>query len=238
MKNTVHNDLNFFNYFTSKEAFRITFLILVSLAIFGRLQLPSQLEMISAMCFPFTNVFFHFIFLLVFMYNTIMICKTFDSEFDFIFIRYFSKKRKLYMIIKHVLYMTLFSFTIFLIIYFGLLKFMYTNGNVSINPFSNTTSIGLIYVYFKWIILLFLIQIINSLLYMIIKEKIIIIALVYFVPLYSKMFKNINYNFLPWIHQNGMNWNKITTDFISFGGCIFLLVLTTVLLLRVAERIL
>lgn len=92
--------------------------------------------------------------------------------------------------------MTLFCFLIFLIIYLGLIIFTYTSGKSLINPYLVNGSFGLVYLLLKWLIIALLLQIINALLYMIIREKIIIITLLYFIPLYLELFSNfVKYNF-------------------------------------------
>lgn len=239
MKNKIHNDFNFFSYLTSDGSFKITFLLLIALAIFGRLQLPMQLSVSSALCFPFTIYFFHYTFILLLLYNTMMVCRTFDSEFDFIFIRYFSKKKKVHIIIKYVIYMTLFCFLIFSIIYFGLIIFTYTAGNVSINPYLESGLFGLIYLFVKWLIIALLLQVINGLLYMVIKEKIVLVALMYFVPLYLNFFNNfVKYNFFPWVHQTSLIWSNLRDDLVSFSLCLIVLGVIIKLLLRLVERLL
>lgn len=135
--------------------------------------------------------------------------------------------------------MTLFCFLIFLIIYLGLIIFTYTSGKSLINPYLVNGSFGLVYLLLKWLIIALLLQIINALLYMIIREKIIIITLLYFIPLYLGLFSNfVKYNFFPWIHQTSMIWNYLTDDLISFGLCLILLGFIIIGVEKVVERLL
>lgn len=239
MKDKGRNDFSFLSYLTSEDSFKITFFLLIAVAIFGRLELPRELTVLSALCFPFTISFFHYTFLLILLYNTMIVCRTFDTKFDFVFIRYLSKKKKKFIIIKNIVYMTLFCFLIFLIIYLGLIIFTYTSGKSLINPYLVNGSFGLVYLLLKWLIIALLLQIINALLYMIIREKIIIITLLYFIPLYLELFSNfVKYNFFPWIHQTSMIWNYLTDDLISFGLCLILLGFIIIGVEKVVERLL
>lgn len=239
MKDKGRNDFSFFSYLTSEDSFKITFFLLIAVAIFGRLELPRELTVLSALCFPFTISFFHYTFLLILLYNTMIVCRTFDTKFDFVLIRYLSKKKKIFIIIKNIVYMTLFCFLIFLIIYLGLIIFTYTSGKSLINPYLVNGSFGLVYLLLKWLIIALLLQIINALLYMIIREKIIIITLLYFIPLYLELFSNfVKYNFFPWIHQTSMIWNYLTDDLISFGLCLILLGFIIIGVEKVVERLL
>lgn len=236
MKNTIRNDFNLLSYFTSKESFKITFLLLIALSIFGRLELTPGFEFLSALCLPFTMFFFHYTLIFIFLYNTMMVCKTFDDEFDFLFIRYLSKNKKIYITIKYVVITTLFCFLIFSIIYFGLVKFTYSCGDFSIKPYSDINSLWAGYLYVKWMVILFLTQIVNCLLYMMIKEKIIFVAGAYFIPFYLQLFKGLKYNFFPWIHQIGMIWDNFVVDVLSFGGCVVLYLIFIIILLKLVER--
>lgn len=239
MKDKGRNDFSFFSYLTSEDSFKITFFLLIAVATFGRLELPRELTVLSALCFPFTISFFHYTFLLILLYNTMIVCRTFDTKFDFVLIRYLSKKKKIFIIIKNIVYMTLFCFLIFLIIYLGLIIFTYTSGKSLINPYLVNGSFGLVYLLLKWLIIALLLQIINALLYMIIREKIIIITLLYFIPLYLELFSNfVKYNFFPWIHQTSMIWNYLTDDLISFGLCLILLGFIIIGVEKVVERLL
>lgn len=58
MKDKGRNDFSFFSYLTSEDSFKITFFLLIAVAIFGRLELPRELTVLSALCFPFTIFFF------------------------------------------------------------------------------------------------------------------------------------------------------------------------------------
>ena len=94
MKSKLYNKFKIFEYLTSRNSFKIFFLLLILMSIFGRLQVPASMNKFSSIISPFSNTIFHYILQVLFIYNTITTCKTFDEEFDALFIRYQTKKIK------------------------------------------------------------------------------------------------------------------------------------------------
>ena len=65
-------------------------------------------------------------------------------------------------------------------------------------------------------------QVLNTILYFIIKEKIFLVIFLYFIPMYLKLFYTIKkiYISFPWLHQLVLTWNSFGADVISLIICI------------------
>ena len=238
MKNKFLNNYEIFKYLISNERYKITFLIMVFMCIYGRLCIPVQIDLGSAIITPLTFPLFHYVLLVVFTYNTMMVCKTFFGEFNELFIRYRTKKEKIKIVIFNVFNLTLFSLLIFLILYFSIIIFTYSPSDYSIVPYNDSSLICSIYYIIKISVILILFQIINALFYFLFEEKLIVVVLLYFIPFYLHPFSNINkfYSFAPWLHQLSFIWSDLNTDILSFTLCIFFLIIILFLLYKICRR--
>ncbi len=222
MKSKVHEKLKIFEYIISTNQYKLIYILLVCIAIFGRLQIINGFTLSTAILQPFSVPLFHYSIILLFSYSTITICKIFDNEFDQIFIRYKSKKKKLIVIIYNVIAMTLYNLFIYHILHFFLVLFTYSPGNISTIPYGLASVVYLFYFIFKISIMMISFQIFNSILYYFIKEKVFSLIFLYFIPMYLKIFctfKKIYVSF-PWLHQLVFTWDSFGDDIISFMICI------------------
>ena len=111
-------------------------------------------------------------------------------------------------------------------------------GQYNVNPHQIPDIIYAIYTLFKITIIILLFQIINTLLYFLIREKLLIITTIYFFPFYTSLLKNVKklYNFLPWLHQTLYAWNNMIEDILSFGICIIFLSIIIGILYKLYNR--
>lgn len=232
MKNRIHEKLKIFEYIVSTNQYKVIYILLVCIAIFGRLQILNGLTFPTAILQPFGVPLFHYSVILMFSYGTITICKIFDDEFDQVFIRYKSKKKKLNVIIHNVIAMTVYNLAIYFILYFFLVLFTYSSGSISAIPYDLSGIIYIVYFIFKISIIMISFQVLNTILYFIIKEKIFLVIFLYFIPMYLKLFYTIKkiYISFPWLHQLVLTWNSFGADVISLIICItFINVLISVI---------
>lgn len=239
MKNKVHSSAKIFEYLTSRESYKVFFFLLILLCIFGRLQIAQNLSLDTAIIIPFSIPLYHYALLLIFIYNTITTCKIFDDNFDELFIRYKTKKNKIKIIMKNVILITIYSLLLFILLHIFLICMTYGNSStLTINPYKIPNIIYTIYILSKIIILVLIFQIINTLLYFLIKEKLMIVTFIYFIPFYLAIFKNIKkpYIIAPWLHQLIYSWNYFIYDLISFLLCILLFVSIIIILYAIYNR--
>lgn len=238
MKNKLYNKLKIFEYLTSRSSYKIFFILLIFMALFGKLQIPTTMSSVSAIICPFNNNFYHYILLALFVYNTITTCKMFNEEFDELFIRYQTKRNKIKIIIENIILITVYSLLIFFLIYISLMLATCASSQYNINPYQIPDIIYTIYTLFKIAIIILLFQVINTLLYFLIKEKLLIIITLYFIPFYMSLLKNIKkfYNFSPWLHQTLYTWNNMLDDVLSFGICFICLNIIIGILYKIYDR--
>ena len=214
------------------------FTLLIFMSIFGRFQVPVGMNIFSSIITPFSSTIFHYILLMLFVYNTITTCKMFNEEFDELFIRYQTKKNKIKVIIENIILITTYSLILFFLIYISLMLATCASGQYNVNPYFIPDIIYTIYTLFKIAIIILLFQVINTLLYFLIKEKILIITTIYFIPFYMGLLKNLKkiYNFFPWFHQTLYAWNNMLEDVLSFGICIICLNIIIGILYKIYNR--
>lgn len=222
MKSKIHDKLKIFKYLVSTNQYKVIYVLLVCITIFGRLQILDGLTFPTALLQPFCVPLYHYSLILLFSYSTVSICKIFDEEFDQIFIRYKSKKKKFNIIIYNTLAMTIYNLIIYFILYFFLVLFTYSSNSISFIPYNLSYIIYLFYFFFKISIIMISFQVFNTILYFIIKEKIFLLIFLYFIPMYLKMFYAIKkiYNFFPWLHQLAFTWNNFGSDIVSLIICV------------------
>lgn len=238
MKNKLYNKFKIFEYLTSRHSFKMFFTLLIFMSIFGRFQVPVGMNIFSSIITPFSSTIFHYILLMLFVYNTITTCKMFNEEFDELFIRYQTKKNKIKVIIENIILITTYSLILFFLIYISLMLATCASGQYNVNPYFIPDIIYTIYTLFKIAIIILLFQVINTLLYFLIKEKILIITTLYFIPFYMGLLKNVKkiYNFFPWFHQTLYAWNNMLEDVLSFGICIICLNIIIGILYKIYNR--
>lgn len=238
MKNRLYNKFRIFEYLTSRGSFKVFFVLLIFMTIFGRFQIPVDINIFSSIISPFSSTIFNYILQVLFVYNTITTCKTFNEEFDALFIRYQTKKNKIKVIIENIILITTYSLILFFLIYISLMLITCVSGQYSINPYQIPDIIYMIYILFKNAIIVILFQVINTLLYFLIKEKLLIITTIYFIPFHMGLLNNIKkfYNFLPWLHQTLYIWNNMLEDVLSFGICIICLNIVIYVLYKIYNR--
>ena len=135
MKNKLYNKFKIFEYLTSRGSFKIFFILLIFMAIFGRFQIPVGINIFSSIISPFSSTIFNYILQVLFVYNTITTCKIFNEEFDALFIRYKTKKNKIKIIIENIILITTYSLILFFLIYISLMLITCVSGQYSINPY-------------------------------------------------------------------------------------------------------
>lgn len=238
MKNKLYNKFKIFEYLTSRGSFKIFFTLLIFMAIFGRFQVPVGINIFASIISPFSSTIFHYILQVLFVYNTITTCKMFNEEFDELFIRYQTKRNKIKVIIENIILITTYSLILFFLIYISLMLATCASGQYNINPYQIPDIIYTIYTLFKIAIIILLFQVINTLLYFLTKEKLLIITTIYFIPFYMGLLNNIKkfYNFFPWLHQTLYTWNNMLEDVISFGICIICLNIIIGILYKIYNR--
>lgn len=162
----------------------------------------------------------------------------FDEEFDELFIRYGNKNVKIKIVIANITFITLYSLLLFFLLYIAVIYFTASIGNASLNPYSISNVIYSIYTIFKVVLIMVMFQIINTILYFLVKEKLLIITILYFVPFYTMLLDGIGkfYIFVPWLHQVLCFWNSFLEDLLSFGLCIVFLNIIIVILYKIYKR--
>ena len=163
------------------------------------------------------DIFNIFVFLILFI-NTLNICTTFDNEFSFYIIRLNNKKRYIKELLKNVLIFNILHLTIFFLIYFTIKCFLtYEPGSYTLyQNYNITNNLYLIFYLGRYIILSLLFCLIESLIYINFKTKIVCIFNSLFIMgfLLSSSSDMIYNKFLifPWSYFNNIKYISFSME--------------------------
>lgn len=235
MKNKTHNTYQILNYFASTDRYKIILILTIILCLYGSFALGLNVTFSSSVLSTFMfDIFNIFMFLILFI-NTLNICTTFDSEFSFYIIRLNNKKRYIKELLKNVLIFNILHLIIFFLIYFTIKCFMtYEPGSYTLyQNYNITNNLYLIFYLGRYIILSLLFCIIESLIYINFKTKIVCIFNSLFIMgfLLSSSSDIINNKFLifPWNYFNNIKYNSFSMEVLY--SCIYILILVIISLL-------
>lgn len=234
MKDKIHNKYRIFKFFSSKEAYKLSFLLTVILAFYGSFVLgASQDNFIDSNFITFTFPIFNILMLFILMLNTFNILSSFDYEFSSYVIRLSNKKKYIKELLSNILLFNVLHLFIFFLLYFSMMIFLKYNF-IFIHKFyfydiSNLTY--LIFYLIRYVIFCLVICLIEGLIYIKFKMKGFVITNVIFVlGLLLNTFKDyVTSNFLifPWSYFNIINYGTFSLE-ISFS-ILYLLVLEVLL---------
>ena len=235
MKNKTHNTYQILNYFASTDRYKIILILTIILCLYGSFALGLNVTFTSSILNTFMfDIFNIFMFLILFI-NTLNICTTFDNEFSFYIIRLNNKKRYIKELLKNVLIFNILHLTIFFLIYFTIKCFMtYEPGSYTLyQNYNITNNLYLIFYLGRYIILGLLFCLIESLIYINFKTKIVCIFNSLFIMgfLLSSSSDIINNKFLifPWSYFNNIKYSSFSMEILY--SCIYILILLIISLL-------
>lgn len=235
MKNKTHNTYQILNYFASTDRYKIILILTIILCLYGSFALGLNTTFSSSILNTFMfDIFNIFMFLILFI-NTLNICTTFDNEFSFYIIRLNNKKRYIKELLKNVLIFNILHLTIFFLIYFTIKCFMtYEPGSYTLyQNYNITNNLYLIFYLGRYIILSLLFCLIESLIYINFKTKIVCIFNSLFIMgfLLSSSSDMIYNKFLifPWSYFNNIKYSSFSMEILY--SCIYILILLIISLL-------
>lgn len=238
MKNKTHNTYQILNYFASTDKYKIILVLTIILCLYGRFALGLNTTFSSSILSTFMfDIFNIFMFLILFI-NTLNICTTFNNEFSFYIIRLKNKKKYVKEMLKNVLIFNTLHLIIFFLIYFTIKCFMtYEAGSYTLYQNYNITSnLYLIFYLCRYVILSLIFCILESLIYIKFKTKIVCIIDSLFIMgfLLSTSSDIINNKFLifPWNYYNNVKYSSFSMEFIYSIIYIFILLLIGILLYK------
>lgn len=221
MKNKTHNTYQILNYFASTDRYKIILILTIILCLYGSFALGLNVTFTS-------SILNTFMFLILFI-NTLNICTTFDNEFSFYIIRLNNKKRYIKELLKNVLIFNILHLIIFFLIYFTIKCFMtYEPGSYTLyQNYNISNNLYLIFYLGRYIILSLIFCIIESLIYINFKTKIVCIFNSLFIMgfLLSSSSDMIFNKFLifPWNYFNNIKYNSFSMEVLY--SCIYILIL-------------
>lgn len=235
MKNKTHNTYQILNYFASTDRYKIILILTIILCLYGSFALGLNVTFTFSVLNTFMfDIFNIFMFLILFV-NTLNICTTFDNEFSFYIIRLNNKKRYIKELLKNVLIFNILHLIIFFLIYFTIKCFMtYEPGSYTLyQNYNISNNLYLIFYLGRYIILGLLFCVIESLIYINFKTKIVCIFNSLFIMgfLLSSSSDIINNKFLifPWSYFNNIKYSSFSTEVLY--SCIYILILLIISLL-------
>lgn len=232
MKNKTHNTYQILNYFASTDRYKIILILTIILCLYGSFALGLNVTFTSSILNTFMfDIFNIFMFLILFV-NTLNICTTFDNEFSFYIIRLNNKKRYIKELLKNVLIFNILHLIIFFLIYFTIKCFMtYEPGSYTLyQNYNISNNLYLIFYLGRYIILGLLFCVIESLIYINFKTKIVCIFNSLFIMgfLLSSSSDIINNKFLifPWSYFNNIKYSSFPIEVLY--SCIYILILVII----------
>lgn len=235
MKNKTHNTYQILNYFASTDRYKIILILTIILCLYGSFALGLNVTFTSSILNTFMfDIFNIFMFLILFV-NTLNICTTFDNEFSFYIIRLNNKKRYIKELLKNVLIFNILHLIIFFLIYFTIKCFLtYEPGSYTLyQNYNISNNLYLIFYLGRYIILGLLFCVIESLIYINFKTKIVCIFDSLFIMgfLLSSSSDMIFNKFLifPWNYFNNIKYNSFSMEVLY--SCIYILILLIISLL-------
>lgn len=235
MKNKTHNTYQILNYFASTDRYKIILILTIILCLYGSFALGLNVTFTSSVLNTFMfDIFNIFMFLILFI-NTLNICTTFDNEFSFYIIRLNNKKKYIKELLKNVLIFNILHLIIFFLIYFTIKCFMtYEPGSYTLyQNYNISNNLYLIFYLGRYIILGLLFCVIESLIYISFKTKIVWIFNLLFIMgfLLSSSSDIINNKFLifPCSYFNNIKYSSFPIEVLY--SCIYILILVIISLL-------
>lgn len=229
MKNKTHNTYQILNYFASTDRYKIILILTIILCLYGSFALGLNVTFTSSVLNTFMfDIFNIFMFLILFI-NTLNICTTFDNEFSFYIIRLNNKKRYIKELLKNVLIFNILHLIIFFLIYFTIKCFLtYEPGSYTLyQNYNITNNLYLIFYLGRYIILSLLFCLIESLIYINFKTKIVwIFNLLFIMGFLLSSSSDMIYNkflIFPWNYFNNIKYSLFSMEVLY--SCIYILIL-------------
>lgn len=230
----MRNQLKILNYISSTDKFKIIFVVMIILSLYGSFVLGISSEnFIDSILIPFQFPIFNLFMFALLFFNTLNTCTCFDKEFSFYIIRLRTKSNYIKELTKTTLVLNLFYYLLFFILFFiGLIIFKL--GNIEIYDYQNYLVSNLIYVIFyllRYIIISLLITSIITICYVNFKEKITMVISAIFMAgfLFNPLNASIKDSFtiIPWNYFVNIQYSSFSTE-ICFS-ILFILILEIVL---------
>lgn len=232
MKNKTHNTYQILNYFASTDRYKIILILTIILCLYGSFALGLNVTFTSSILNTFMfDIFNIFMFLILFV-NTLNICTTFDNKFSFYIIRLNNKKRYIKELLKNVLIFNILHLIIFFLIYFTIKCFMtYEPGSYTLyQNYNITNNLYLIFYLGRYIILGLLFCVIESLIYINFKTKIVwIFNLLFIMGFLLSSSSDMIYNkflIFPWSYFNNIKYSSFSMEVLY--SCIYILILVII----------
>lgn len=183
VKNKFYNQLQIFKYITSTDKFKIVFMCLVLISLYGSIVLGAgQRDVINSMYITFIMPQFNICLFTILFINTFNVCSTFDKYFDFYIIRLKNKKNYIKEMLKNVIFLNVVCLILFFLIYISILYFL-KSGKVEIYTYINYSINTLSYLGFflvRYICIILIISMLQMLLYINFKSKITMLIGLFF----------------------------------------------------------
>ncbi len=232
----MHNQLKILNYISSTNRFKIIFMMMIILSLYGSFVLGiSSNNFIDSILIPLQFPIFNLFMFALLFFNTLNTCTCFDKKFSFYILRLETKSNYIKELSKTTLILNIFYFLLFFIFYFIVLN-IFKLGNINIHSYQNYLVNNLTYVIFyllRYIILSLLITTIVTICYINFKEKIaMIISAIFMVgfmltPLSATV--KSNFTIIPWNYFINIEYSSFITE-ISFST-LFILIIELVIIL-------
>ncbi|CDA80865.1 unknown [Clostridium sp. CAG:594] len=234
MKAKMHNQMKILNYISSTNKFKVIFMMMIILSLYGSIVLGiSEENFIDSILIPFQFPIFNvFMFALLF-FNTLNTCACFNKEFNFYIIRLKTKANYIKELCKTTLVLNVFYYILFFLFYFIVLN-IFKMGNMNIHSYQNYSVNNLFYIIFyllRYIIISLLVTIITTICYINFKEKITMFVSSIFIAGFIVMPLDVsvrsNFTIVPWNYFINVNYASFVTE-ISFS-ILFILILELII---------
>lgn len=221
---------------TRTNRFKILEFLLILLALFAAFNFnPYDRKLTSGIIFCHTNPIFILLFLAYFLLVTLNTCISF-YQYDTYLIRLKNKKG----LIKKLVVIVLQINTILLIIYFIIYLSIYNLVMLDCyeqNPVFNytiTANTYAIYTMIKFYLLAYLYMIINTVLFVILREsKTVIVNIIY---LSGFIATNIDKKYLPWSYYKLIDYHTFSNELLTFIGYLIIIILVICLLFYLGTK--
>ena len=223
MKAKIHNQLKILDYISSTSRFKIIFMMLIVLSLYGSFVLGvSTSNFIDSILVPFQFPIFNLFMFALLFFNTLNTCTCFNEKFSFYILRLENKSKYIKELFKTTIVLNIFFYLLFLIFYFIVLNISKL-GNIDIHYYQYYMVNNLVYVAFyliRYIVISFLVTIIMAICYINFKERItMIVSAIFLVGFMSTPLSatvRSSFTIIPWNYFLNIEYSSFVTE-LSFS---------------------
>lgn len=230
MKNKSHNHNPILNYILNQERFKGVFWITVLLCFYGAFGIAQgrDVGIIDGGLVVFTFPVFNLVILAIMLFNTVHVCSILDSYLGIYLMRFQTKKKALTITIFYNVVVNFLYLILVLLLLFSFLLFS-KGGFLNLGLYMDYGVHNLVYLFFylfRYIIILLLISVVNTICYQKFREKILFINCLFwsgFILIRNSNILASWYTIIPYQYFSITRYSTFITEIAS--SLFFLLIL-------------